>query len=179
MTCNFNFVFKKMHYCNISPFMYIHTGTRYIFKSSKWQFLIVIIIQFSFRTILREFTTSEFLFKCIKNFIYLFIYLFGQSTIDASTPKRMDIANSGLCSIPEVVLKGIDTIEELSAGQNQLQEIALTALSNFRNLKVLHLGKNGFKKFPEPLLECKGLVMLDLVDNGIEVLPERICVLKK
>lgn len=102
-----------------------------------------------------------------------------QSTVDTSTPKRMDIANSGLCSIPEVVMKGIETIEELSAGQNQLQEIALTALSNFRNLKMLYLAKNGFKKFPDPLLDCKGLTLLDLSDNGIESLPERISVLKK
>uniref|UniRef100_A0A336KQA3 CSON012944 protein n=1 Tax=Culicoides sonorensis TaxID=179676 RepID=A0A336KQA3_CULSO len=102
-----------------------------------------------------------------------------ESTVDSSTPKRMNIANSGLCSIPEVVLKGIETIEELSAGQNQLQEIALTALSNFKNLKVLHLSKNGFKKFPEPLLDCKGLTLLDLADNGIESLPERISTLKK
>ncbi|XP_063697541.1 protein phosphatase PHLPP-like protein [Culicoides brevitarsis] len=102
-----------------------------------------------------------------------------ESTVDTSTPKRMDITNSGLCAIPEVILKGIDTIEELSAGQNQLQEIALTALSNFKNLRVLHLPRNGFKKFPEPLLDCKGLQIVDLADNGIDKLPERICTLKK
>ena len=91
----------------------------------------------------------------------------------------MDIGNSGLQTIPEIVLQSTATVEELLAGQNKLQEIALMALSGFPCLKVLRLPGNEFKQFPEPLLQIGGLKVLDLADNEIAAIPEVICDLSK
>lgn len=86
----------------------------------------------------------------------------------------MDLCNSGLQTIPEVVLQSIDDVKELLAGQNKLQEIGLKALSQFPQLQVLRLPQNGFTKFPSPVLLINGLKVLDLSDNGIEVIPAGI-----
>lgn len=91
----------------------------------------------------------------------------------------MDIGGSGLKTIPEIVLQSTDVIEELLAGHNKLQEIGLRALSDFPNLKVLRLPGNGFKKFPESILNIIGLTVLDLADNSIESLPQEIFHLEK
>lgn len=96
--------------------------------------------------------------------------------MDQSTyPKRLDIANGGLQTIPEVVLQTPNNVEELLAGQNKLQEIALTALSTFSNLRILRLPGNDFRVFPEPLLHITApLAVLDLADNLIQTIPDEI-----
>lgn len=86
----------------------------------------------------------------------------------------MDIGGSGLQTIPEIVLQSTHVVEELLAGQNKLQEIALNALTEFPNLRILRLPGNGFKNFPEGLLDICGLTVLDLADNQIEKIPEEI-----
>lgn len=91
----------------------------------------------------------------------------------------MDIGNSGLSTIPEIVLQSTNIIEELLAGQNKLQEIALMALSGFPCLRVLRLPGNEFKEFPETLLQITGLTVLDLADNEIKSLPDEIADLKQ
>lgn len=90
----------------------------------------------------------------------------------------MDIGNSGLQTIPEIVLQSTNVVEELLAGQNKLQEIALLALASFPSLKVLRLPGNEFEVFPEALLQISGLAVLDLADNEIQSIPGDICQLK-
>lgn len=91
----------------------------------------------------------------------------------------MDITNAGLTSIPEVIVGSNEDVEELAADQNQLQDIALCALSRFTNLKILKLTQNSFQKFPESILNCDKLQVLDLADNNIENVPETISKLKR
>lgn len=86
----------------------------------------------------------------------------------------MDICGSGLQAIPEIVFQSIDTVEELLAGQNKLQEIGLKALADFQSLRVLRLPGNGFKTFPKTLLNLTGLKVLDLGDNEIQEIPHEI-----
>lgn len=91
----------------------------------------------------------------------------------------MDIGNAGLQTIPEIVFQSTNVVEELLAGQNKLQEIALTALAGFSCLKVLRLPGNEFNVFPEPLLQISALNVLDLADNAIKSIPEEISNLKQ
>lgn len=91
----------------------------------------------------------------------------------------MDIGNAGLQTIPEIVFQSTNVVEELLAGQNKLQEIALTALAGFPCLKVLRLPGNGFNVFPEALLQITGLTVLDLADNAIQSIPDGIADLKQ
>lgn len=91
----------------------------------------------------------------------------------------MDITNSGLTAIPEVIVGSNEDVEELAADQNQLQDIALSALSRFSNLKVLKLTQNSFQKFPDSVLNCEKLTSLDLADNSIELVPDGISKLKR
>ncbi|GAB0089409.1 Protein phosphatase PHLPP-like protein [Sergentomyia squamirostris] len=96
------------------------------------------------------------------------------SSKDVSDVKCLDIGGSGLQTIPEIVLKSTSTVEELLAGQNKLQEIALTTLVEFPNLKILRLPGNGFTSFPAPLLNITALTVLDLSDNEIQSLPDEL-----
>lgn len=91
----------------------------------------------------------------------------------------MDICGSGLQAIPEIVLQSTNIVEELLAGQNKLQEIALNALTDFPNLKILRLPGNGFKSFPRALLDIYGLTVLDLANNEIDEIPDDISKLEK
>lgn len=91
----------------------------------------------------------------------------------------MDITNSGLTAIPDVVLQSSQMIEELVADQNQLQNLGLRALASFSNLKKLSLAKNGLKLFPDSVFNCKELTALDLTDNSIESIPMDISKLKR
>ena len=91
----------------------------------------------------------------------------------------MDIGNSGLQTIPEVVLQSTSVVEELLAGQNQLKEIALMALSGFPSLKVLRLPGNEFKVFPEALLQITTLTVLDVADNELQSIPNDIAQLEQ
>lgn len=91
----------------------------------------------------------------------------------------MDIGNSGLQTIPEVVLQSTSVVEELLAGQNQLKEIALMALSGFPSLKVLRLPGNEFKVFPEALLQITTLTVLDVADNELQSIPDDIAQLEQ
>lgn len=77
------------------------------------------------------------------------------------------------------MLQSTQSIEELHAGQNKLQEIALNALTDFPNLKILRLPGNEFKYFPETLLDIEELTVLDLADNQIDIIPGEIWRLKK
>uniref|UniRef100_T1GPS6 Uncharacterized protein n=1 Tax=Megaselia scalaris TaxID=36166 RepID=T1GPS6_MEGSC len=56
---------------------------------------------------------------------------------EPSASSRLDLCNSGLQTIPEVVLQSIGDVKELLAGQNKLQEIGLKALSQFPQLQIL------------------------------------------
>lgn len=91
----------------------------------------------------------------------------------------MDIGNAGLETIPEIVLQSTNMVEELLAGQNKLQEIALMALSGFPHLRILRLPGNDFNIFPESLLHIASLTVLDLADNHIQSIPDDISELKK
>ncbi|KAL5281301.1 PHLPP2 family protein [Megaselia abdita] len=96
------------------------------------------------------------------------------ASTETTTSSCLDLCNSGLQTIPEVVLQSIDDVKELLAGQNKLQEIGLKALSQFPQLQVLRLPRNGFTKFPSPVLLISGLKVLDLSDNSIETIPAGI-----
>lgn len=93
--------------------------------------------------------------------------------------KCLDIGGSGLQTIPEIVLRSTSTVEELLAGQNKLQEIALATLAEFPNLRILRLPGNGFTSFPAPLLNITALTVLDLSDNEIQSLPDELADLEK
>ncbi len=77
-------------------------------------------------------------------------------------------------SIPEIVLQSMQSVEELLAGQNKLQEIGLHALSELHSLRILRLPGNGFSEFPISLLNLNDLLVLDLSDNEIFDLPNDI-----
>lgn len=102
-----------------------------------------------------------------------------QATDDTSDTKRFDIEGSGLHNFPDIMLQSTQSIEELHAGQNKLQEIALNALTDFPNLKILRLPGNEFKYFPEALLDIEELTVLDLANNQIDGIPSEIWRLKK
>jgi Leucine-rich repeat (LRR) protein len=94
-------------------------------------------------------------------------------------PKKMDISCSGLHIMPEVILQSNHLVEELLANNNRLQESALNALTDFRKLRIVHLCGNQFEKFPQQLLDVANLSTLDLSDNKIERLPDKIFKMEK
>lgn len=102
-----------------------------------------------------------------------------QATVENSDAKRLEIGQSGLQTIPEVLLQTKNSVEELAAGQNRLEESAVRSLSEFRNLKILRLPGNSFKAFPSGLLNLTGLTLLDLTDNEVDKIPEKISLLHK
>ncbi|KAL1400643.1 hypothetical protein pipiens_007265 [Culex pipiens pipiens] len=91
--------------------------------------------------------------------------------------KRLDLGDSGLQQIPEIFLQSPTDVEELLAGRNKLQELALRALAEFTRLKVLRLNGNGLKSFPESLLSMRNLRVLDLEENEIRKLPEKVALM--
>lgn len=102
-----------------------------------------------------------------------------QSSSIQSSTRRMDITNSGLTAIPDIILQSSSTIEELVADQNQLQNLGLCALASFPGLKKLHLARNGLKTFPDSILSCMELVCLDLADNMLTSINQDISKLKQ
>ncbi|KFB39127.1 AGAP009086-PA-like protein [Anopheles sinensis] len=98
---------------------------------------------------------------------------------DRSTSLRLDLGDSGLQQIPDIFLQAPNAVEELLAGRNKLQEIALRALGQFTYLKVLRLDGNGLKDFPDSLYNLRNLRLLDLSENEIRKLPDTISALKK
>lgn len=92
---------------------------------------------------------------------------------------RIDIAGSGLQSIPEVVLQTMDNVEELLAGQNQLKELGIRTIAELSKLRVLRLPRNGFTDFPVALLGMTDLKVLDLSGNDIRSVPVDISKLKR
>ncbi|XP_053676152.1 protein phosphatase PHLPP-like protein [Anopheles nili] len=97
---------------------------------------------------------------------------------DRSTSQRLDLDDSGLQQIPDVFLQAPASVEELLAGRNKLQEIALRALGQFTYLKVLRLNGNALKDFPDSLFNLRSLRLLDLSENEIRKLPDNIGALK-
>lgn len=101
-------------------------------------------------------------------------YLHFQASTQKSDDKHINLSSCGLQSIPEIVLQSMQSVEELLAGQNKLQEIGLHALSELHCLRILRLPGNGFSEFPTSLLNLTDLVVLDLSDNEIFDLPTDI-----
>ncbi|XP_052897884.1 protein phosphatase PHLPP-like protein [Anopheles moucheti] len=97
---------------------------------------------------------------------------------DRSNSQRLDLDDSGLQQIPDVFLQAPTAVEELLAGRNKLQEIALRALGQFAYLKVLRLNGNALKEFPDSLYSLRSLRLLDLSENEIRKLPDSISALK-
>uniref|UniRef100_A0A182PDE7 PPM-type phosphatase domain-containing protein n=1 Tax=Anopheles epiroticus TaxID=199890 RepID=A0A182PDE7_9DIPT len=102
----------------------------------------------------------------------------GDDEPDRSTSQRLDLDDSGLQQIPDVFLQAPNAVEELLAGRNKLQEIALRALGQFTYLKVLRLNGNALKEFPDSLYQLRDLRLLDLSENEIRRLPDSISALK-
>ena len=102
-----------------------------------------------------------------------------QTTSLNSDSNKLDIGGSGLQHIPDIFLQSSGNIEEILAGQNKLQEIALKTLCEFKQLKILKLDENGLKAFPESLTNLKNLRVLDLQGNELSVIPEKITLLEK
>lgn len=90
----------------------------------------------------------------------------------------IDIAGSGLQSIPEVVLQTMDGVEELLAGQNQLKDLGIRTIAELSNLRVLRLPRNGFSDFPAALFGMTDLKVLDLSGNEIKSVPNEVGNLK-
>uniref|UniRef100_A0A182SCC1 Uncharacterized protein n=1 Tax=Anopheles maculatus TaxID=74869 RepID=A0A182SCC1_9DIPT len=103
----------------------------------------------------------------------------GADEPDRSTSHRLDLDDSGLQQIPDIFLQAPTAVEELLAGRNKLQEIALRALGQFTYLKVLRLNGNALKEFPESLYSLRSLRLLDLSENEIRRLPDSISALKR
>ncbi|EAU75940.1 AGAP009086-PA [Anopheles gambiae str. PEST] len=103
----------------------------------------------------------------------------GEDEPDRSTNQRLDLDDSGLQQIPDVFLQAPTSVEELLAGRNKLQEIALRALGQFTYLKVLRLNGNALKEFPDSLYQLRNLRLLDLSENEIRKLPDSISALKR
>uniref|UniRef100_A0A182NEV3 PPM-type phosphatase domain-containing protein n=1 Tax=Anopheles dirus TaxID=7168 RepID=A0A182NEV3_9DIPT len=97
---------------------------------------------------------------------------------DRSTSQRLDLDDSGLQQIPDVFLQAPTAVEELLAGRNKLQELALRALGQFTYLRVLRLNGNALKDFPDSLYSLRSLRLLDLSENEIRKLPDGISALK-
>lgn len=103
-----------------------------------------------------------------------------QTNVDKNEDaKRLDLGDSGLQQIPEIFLQSPTDVEELLAGRNKLQELALRALAEFTRLKVLRLNGNGLKSFPESLLSMRNLRVLDLEENEIRKLPEKVALMTR
>uniref|UniRef100_A0A182KCX4 Uncharacterized protein n=1 Tax=Anopheles christyi TaxID=43041 RepID=A0A182KCX4_9DIPT len=103
----------------------------------------------------------------------------GENEPDRSTSQRLDLDDSGLQQIPDVFLQAPTAVEELLAGRNKLQEIALRALGQFTYLRVLRLNGNALKEFPDSLYQLRNLRLLDLSENEIRKLPDSISALKR
>ncbi|XP_055636065.1 protein phosphatase PHLPP-like protein [Toxorhynchites rutilus septentrionalis] len=98
----------------------------------------------------------------------------SETKSDSSDARRLDLGDSGLHQIPEIFLQSSSQVEELLAGKNKLQELALRALGEFAQLKVLRLNGNGLRYFPESLYNLRKLRLLDLEENEMRKLPEQI-----
>ncbi|XP_055544111.1 protein phosphatase PHLPP-like protein [Wyeomyia smithii] len=105
---------------------------------------------------------------------------FAETKIDDTgdgDTRRLDLGESGLQQIPEIFMQSSANVVELLAGKNKLQELALRALGEFTELRVLRLNSNGLKSFPDSLFNLRNLTLLDLEENEIRKLPERIALL--
>jgi Leucine-rich repeat (LRR) protein len=87
--------------------------------------------------------------------------------------KTLALSNNQLWNLPEEMSK-LTNLQTLYAHHNRLN-----SLPNLPNLKLLDLGYNLFKVFPEQVYELKDLEEFDITNNKVEEVPEKLLALKK
>ncbi len=87
--------------------------------------------------------------------------------------KTLALSNNQLWNLPNEIDK-MPNLQTLYAHHNRLN-----SLPNLPNLKLLDLGYNLFKVFPEQVYELKDLEEFDITNNKVEEVPEKLLALKK
>lgn len=87
--------------------------------------------------------------------------------------KTLSVANNQLWNLPEEISK-MPNLQALYAHHNRLN-----TLPNLSNLKLLDLGYNLFKVFPEQVYQLKDLEEFDITHNEIIEIPEGLIGLNK
>lgn len=82
---------------------------------------------------------------------------------------RVDLSQNNLKKIPKIIFK-LHNLQELNISQNHLTE--LNHLEELKNLQILNIGMNDFKKFPYEITKLKKLKTLDIWWNDIKTFPE-------
>ncbi len=87
--------------------------------------------------------------------------------------KTLAVANNQLWNLPEEISK-MPSLQTLYAHHNRLN-----TLPNLPNLKLLDIGYNLFKVFPEQVYQLKDLEEFDITHNEIMEIPEGLVALNK
>lgn len=87
--------------------------------------------------------------------------------------KTLAVANNQLLNLPEEINK-MSSLQTLYAHHNRLN-----TLPNLPNLKLLDIGYNLFKVFPEQVYQLKDLEEFDITHNEIMEIPEGLVALDK
>ncbi|WP_435355612.1 leucine-rich repeat domain-containing protein [Emticicia sp. SJ17W-69] len=87
--------------------------------------------------------------------------------------KTLALSNNQLWNLPDEMAQ-MPKLQILYAHHNRLN-----SLPNLPNLKLLDLGYNLFKVFPEQVYELKDLEEFDITNNKVEEVPEKLLALKK
>lgn len=87
--------------------------------------------------------------------------------------RTLAISNNNLWDLPKEITQ-MTNLQTLYAHHNRLN-----SLPNLPNLKLLDLGYNLFKVFPEQVYELKDLEEFDITNNKVEEVPEKLIALKK
>ncbi|GAB2650846.1 hypothetical protein GCM10027035_51330 [Emticicia sediminis] len=87
--------------------------------------------------------------------------------------KTLAVANNQLWNLPEEISK-MPNLQTLYAHHNRLN-----TLPNLPNLKLLDIGYNLFKVFPEQVYQLKDLEEFDITHNEIMEIPEGLVALNK
>lgn len=87
--------------------------------------------------------------------------------------KTLAVANNQLWNLPEEISK-MPSLQTLYAHHNRLN-----SLPNLPNLKLLDVGYNLFKVFPEQVYQLKDLEEFDITHNAIKDIPEGLLTLSK
>ncbi len=87
--------------------------------------------------------------------------------------KTLAVANNQLWSLPEEISR-MPNLQTLYAHHNRLN-----TLPNLPNLKLLDIGYNLFKVFPEQVYQLKDLEEFDITHNEIMEIPEGLIALNK
>lgn len=89
--------------------------------------------------------------------------------------KQLYLQSNLFTDFPYAALQKQDELELIDISRNRIKSINLQDdFSKFTKLKLLDLSANQLTKFPIAVMNCKSLLVLRLIQNNIEHIPEEL-----